>query len=899
MRKIWEKIKKDCKGAVTVIVTLLLIPAVLISGTGVDLTRAYAAKSIAQDANQLAANSLLASYDAMLQDLYGLFGMMQKDENFKVMVEDYVKISLDGESWKDKGMGTFQLFYGSGITVGDPQPADEKNLDNTQVLRRQIEEYAKYRAPVIIVEEVIKALDAFDKIKKDAKVVKQKMDIDEKVEEIDEIYRRVYNCINEVNKAGERENSAYQSVNSLICGDVKGYEMTIERSIYHMSEARKAHDEETDDNRKEDRKTEFDGYCENVKSLISGGTVHVGWYMGNYDDEGEYQKGYWQKEYHSSGIKSSVGQSKTDLNNYIFGKKNSLEELVKLCADAEEKKSELKQMVDNLEAELNKGECSQQLRDGMMTEKDPETNKSTLETYRELLKYDLNAMANAMITHDKPQILENIDFLETRLYYGKEALGANFFCSLDSLYAKLSNCSIEYDMQQQLNTGEHAGDDLEMLIMVDPDTFKPAGEFKQFQDFLDTHNNDFYALLQSLYGGEQKNNKDELDDALKDLIGNIQETLKNIFLFEPEGAYVFKNTPLEEREKEEAEAKKDKENTKNDKIAVSDYTDKEKNDWGSDPGKINDAMSDNIITRISDGLEDAVDKVLLLTYDSEMFSCYATGKGEESKGEDGQKIAEINMNGIPLGIDVNYYYQSEMEYLLHGNRADAIANLKAAAGLLFLVRVVFNYVASFAIPSVKETVLAVKGALSWAGPFAILAGELARLALVLGESALDLGRLKGGSKVALYKQGNHGVDTDNGWRFSLAGATASAIKKATIVITEESDDDRNGMGYKDYMRLFMLLIDGDVLAQRTADLIEMNVTNKKEGIGKNEERTDREAAMSAADVFRMSEAVTDFSLTTTLDLRMIFLSMPFAQKGVNGKVPPGTLQIAVTDYRGY
>ena len=87
MRKFLKKIKRDCAGAVTVLVTLLLIPEVLISGTGVDLTRAYAAKSIAQDANQLAANSLLASYDAMLQDLYGLFGMMTTDSAFSGMVE--------------------------------------------------------------------------------------------------------------------------------------------------------------------------------------------------------------------------------------------------------------------------------------------------------------------------------------------------------------------------------------------------------------------------------------------------------------------------------------------------------------------------------------------------------------------------------------------------------------------------------------------------------------------------------------------------------------------------------------------------------------------------------------------------------------------------------------------
>lgn len=881
MRKIWEKIKKDCRGAVTVMVTLLLIPAVLISGTGVDLTRAYAAKSIAQDANQLAANSLLASYDAMLQDLYGLFGMMQKDEKFQVMVEDYVKISLDGESWKDKGMGTFQLFYGSGITVGDPQPAEKKNLANTDVLRRQIEEYAKYRAPVIIVEEVIKALDAFEKIQKDAKVVKQKMDIDEKVEEIDEIYKKIYDCINEVNKAGKREDSAYESVNSFICGKA-GTAMDIEQSIKNMADTREAYHLETDENKRNDRKTAYDGYCSNVKALISGGTVRVGWHMGDYDEEGEYQKGYWQNEFQTQGIKSSVGKSKTDLTNYISGKKNSLEELAKLCAEAEEKKSELRKMVDDLEAELNKGECSEQLRDGM-TEKDPNTNKSTLETYRELLKYDLKAMANAMITHDKPQIQENIDFLTNELYYGNKDLGENFYCSLDGLYGKLSRSGIEYDMQQQLNTGEHPGDDLEMLVKVDPDTFKTAGTFKQFQKFQDTHNDDFYALLDSLYSGGNKSDKDAYDGALKTLIGNIQKALKDIFLFEPEGAYKFQNDSA----------------TKASAATGDGSGFVEDKDWGKDPGAINDAMSDSILTRISEGLEKAADKVLLLTYDSEMFSCYSTGKGEESKGEDGQKIAEINMNGIPLGIDVNYYYQSEMEYLFHGNRADAIENLKATAGLIFLVRFVFNYVASFSIPSVKATVVAIKGALSGLGPFAILAGELARLALALGESALDVGRLKGGSKVALYKQGDHGVDTDNGWRFSLTGLTAGAIKKATIVITEESDDDRNGMGYKDYMRLFLLLIEGDPLAERTANLIEMNVTNKKEGIGGKGDRAAREAAMTAAEMFKMSEAVTDFSLTTTLDLRMLFLSMPFAQKGVNGTVPPGTLQIAVTDYRGY
>ena len=61
----------------------------------------------------------------------------------------------------------------------------------------------------------------------------------------------------------------------------------------------------------------------------------------------------------------------------------------------------------------------------------------------------------------------------------------------------------------------------------------------------------------------------------------------------------------------------------------------------------------------------------------------------------------------------------------------------------------------------------------------------------------------------------------------------------------------------------------------------------------------RESAMAAAERVDLQKAVTDFSVTTTVDLKMLFLSMPVAQKGVNGVVPPGTKELVVTDYRGY
>ena len=147
-----RKFFRDCKGAVTVMVTLLLIPAILVSGTGVDIARIYAARSTLQDANQLAANSVLASYDALLQDLYGLFGVME--ENLEGIAEKYVDLAVVGEDWNERGIGTFQTFYGSVSTAGNITVVPNQNLENPDVLRRQIEEYSKFRAPAIIVSEL-------------------------------------------------------------------------------------------------------------------------------------------------------------------------------------------------------------------------------------------------------------------------------------------------------------------------------------------------------------------------------------------------------------------------------------------------------------------------------------------------------------------------------------------------------------------------------------------------------------------------------------------------------------------------------------------------------------------------------------------------------------------------
>ncbi len=415
MGKFFHRLARDCKGAVTVFVTLLLIPAVLVSGTGVDLARLYTARSILHDANQLAANSVLASYDALLQDLYGLYGVMKDDPEFAAMVDEYIQVAVFGENWVDREEGTFQLFYGSELIPGDVTPAEGKNLANQEVLRRQIEEYAKFRAPAIIVSEILDKLDSFEKVQEDAAVIKDKMEIEDRIEEIDRLYKRIYKSIQYLNGIKDYEASAMESVNAYIDA--------LEEEIDFLYTTRSDYTEAVLNEQEEkaaDYEAKYERHILNIQALIKGGTYFKGWIPGNDDGSGNYVPGYWTSQAYQTGLNNVISDRTEALEKCIqntdtdLSIENSFEEFCNLCQKADEKREELEQLVDNLENRLNSGKCSEGLKDGLTKppENDP-NGPSIIERYRDVLSYDVSAMADAMAGQDVPQIRATIERLNS------------------------------------------------------------------------------------------------------------------------------------------------------------------------------------------------------------------------------------------------------------------------------------------------------------------------------------------------------------------------------------------------------------------------------------------------------------------------------------------------------
>lgn len=857
-----HKFLKDNRGAVTVFVTLLLIPAMLVSGTAVDLARIHTARGILQDANQLASNSILTQYDAMLQDIYGLFAVMEDDPIFGDLLNEYIQVAVFGEDWQDKELGTFQLFYGSDLNMDPVTPAPDKNLRNPDVLRRQIEEYAKFRAPVIIMNEVWDRIDKFKKLKADAEAIEKKMEVDDKIDEIHDIYGEIYEKIKIINKYEAIEESSFLIIN-----------FGLENINKQLKELEKTRDEWTSvfdnpemtdyDEKIADLEKKFSDIKDNISSIVNGGKIVDGWVSGYFDENGEWVEGHWSRSSSSfSEIKKDIEVAEKDLNSYIV----YMDELIEMCEKADRKKEELSKLIDELEEKLNSGDCTEDFVEGMTKpQKTSENNNekpSIIDEYRSLFKYKTKPMAEAMKNRNEPYIKEVIGIIKDVAYgrvvnneLGYPLISLNNLTSLQGSEFAFDSIVIKRTMS---NTNTKFLEELAELTINEIEYTQPNG-FLIFQhkEFDTTNNGIFYEVLEGLFNtANNESAKKEKDKATKNigrLLNSAQESFKKISL-KPKGAQYYV-----------AEGKSDSLGFGNE------------GDWGKDKEANNltkDALNSDIISKIGDVFGEAGDKLLLLTYDTEMFSNFTTVSGTKT------------MSGVPMSTEVNYFFQSELEYLYNGDESSAVSNIRTVTGLVFLVRFVFNYMSTFIIADVNNELTTLSAV---AGPYAGVVRELARLGYALAESAIDMKEILSSPSrgTPLLKIG---VDQ---WTFSINGSLDNIADTLVDVATQEQGSKEDGMFYIDYVRIFLLFKDGNELANRTANLIEWNLTNKKYNIASDEK------AMSNATLVDMSKLHTDFTITTTANFRMLFLSMPFAQKGVNGVVPPKTTPITVTDDRGY
>ena len=860
-----KKLIKNTKGAVTVFVTLLLIPAMLISGTAVDLARLHTARSIIQDANQLAANATLTQYNSLLYDLYAIFGIAQDDPILGALLDEYISVSVFGESTTDRGLGTLQLFYGSDITADEPYFPDGKNLRNTDVLRRQIEEYMKFRAPVIIVKEFMELL-GMSTFGNDAAVISDKLEVEETIAEIFNKYKELYNAITEADRFDKRGDVVGGTV-----GTVSSSLELIRTQFADLAANFSEWSEESDPEKKEDLAKKHRAILENIRIRILGGRIGSNW-----------NNGSWSNTVSSSaqGLERTVSNAIINADTY----KVIFDNIVRIAREIDGLTVKLSGLIDSLESKLYSGEINEELK-AALTQKTGSPPKSIIEKYRDMLKWNnIESMANIFKDggyHYIDDILKPL--LEGVIYRHERNPSFPSFTR-----EELANAT----SLANLRLSESNKTTMERLsrYVKDNITYKMPPGFVMFKDHPGNNGAFFRELeeflkqpavpLTSLYDGQREAAGANSQEKQENMINQLKELVDTAIAG-------LKNEPLGARHI-------------NSKASSGGAE-----DMGNFLDLIKSTVNSPIATVISDPLGSvgmAADYLLLLTYSTSMFSNYTTGRPEiTGKSRDEIKSMELpkTITTITLSPRVNYFFQSEWEYLYNGSE-NASQNLSAITRLIFTIRLICNYVAVFSVSEITAVVNGIRAAFAWNPPLGLILGELARAAFVAAESAIDVARLRGGHKVPLIKnvKNREWVSVPSGVIKAL-----ESIKNSNA--DNEKRENEDGLTYSNYMAFLFVAKAifngnaGDELAKRTGDLIEWNVINYKNNIYSDERKM--ESALGQAGQFKLEDMKTDFSLTTSVDMRMLFLSMIFAQNfsDSRGMGMLTRMPVTVTDYRGY
>jgi len=938
------KSKSDTHGAVTIIVSIMLIPAILLSGTAVDLARIHTARSMAHNANQLAANAALTQYDSLLKDLYGLFGIAEEDPILGDMINDYIEVAIFGEklenSWIETGLGTYQLFNGSNASAVI-KVADGYNLGKSDVLRRQIEEYMKFRGPVILVERLLNSLEIDGKsIKPSGEAIEQQKKVCEKMSELFKMYGELYyaivtanNCdesganpsiklaINEVSDTMVDIKNAFIELKSRYArwDEVRDYiratveTIAEEEKKINPDNATKAiigklkNEKEMYENELEEVRQRYNAKRDHIEKLTNGGDW-TDWTVGrkiikkdNYGISEKLADGTTDVWEWSVGESSEGGRNlksiQTKINEAMRVADSFKQNFTNVVAKAgaiDDKRPQIKAEINTLKQKLADPNVDPDLKS--------EINNvvTSCETFLEWFP-SIKPLAERYKTEGNKYIDEKVKKMLTDINdtgyseYSGRGNSNNNKLTLQQLGGITTNSAFDLTESKSADVSSASI----YASFVDVTYYMPSG-FIKFRKIDNDHNGccvdvngkpicenskgncALYDALEKMVTEGVKKSHYEFA-GLKDESGstdpetrqqNIIDQLKNL-------AEAAKNGPINNPEGSM-------------KINDDSYIE----------GKMGNFNNGAVIDLVSDpfnAIQNMADWALMMTYCTSMFSNYTTGKPSERE----DRKSPESLTCVQMKPEVNYFYQSEWEFLLVGKN-DADKNLSTVRDLIFTIRMICNTIAAFKDPVAKSVAQAVQSAMSAVPYVGSVLGVVMYFATIeafaAADSAIDLIRLRNGFRVPVLKP-----------RLDITGGDGKIVKVLENIASNGDDisvskSDEEGVTYEHYMMAFFLATTNtDVLVKRTAKLIEwnannyrsqVNASNMDKGFVKTEDAVNAmSAALADPKCIRLKKRYTDFNITTTIDLRLFFLSMPiFTQQGSPFST---TFSIIATDYRGY
>ena len=148
------------KGAITVFLALIFMSLIIFAGAIIDIVRITAADRKVQSALNSSARSVLAGYDRELIGGYGIYGINTTANAARDDLYRYLSVNLEE---RHEGINFIDISV-------DRDNVELKGMDSLlsdDAFERQVQEYMKYRTPIIVSESLIEQLK---NIKLDKKV---------------------------------------------------------------------------------------------------------------------------------------------------------------------------------------------------------------------------------------------------------------------------------------------------------------------------------------------------------------------------------------------------------------------------------------------------------------------------------------------------------------------------------------------------------------------------------------------------------------------------------------------------------------------------------------------------------------------------------------------------------
>lgn len=171
---------KRTRGAVSVFLVMILVPCIVVTSVFVDLGRVHMSKSMAESASDLALNSLLTNYDSDLNEWYGMVASCQSIDEFYEKSAKFFLRTLSSQGLSDDEIYLLSDYYANATnddTIYDLLQVECQsetgsmitavsgaNLSNSTLIKEQVVEFMKYRAPIELTTSIIDRLNSDDTV---------------------------------------------------------------------------------------------------------------------------------------------------------------------------------------------------------------------------------------------------------------------------------------------------------------------------------------------------------------------------------------------------------------------------------------------------------------------------------------------------------------------------------------------------------------------------------------------------------------------------------------------------------------------------------------------------------------------------------------------------------------